>query len=468
MLNNISNNISNSVEYFNNTHIEKPTESKSLIYDFLVYIYTLIIGIYSFFINTISTFGNLISKIIIEFWQNITKSFTSEELKYIIFKYSLFYLFIFILIVVLNFASNDVNTLTSRYYVYAIMIIMPLIGLFYYILQGDSSNSGNLKNVFMIGTFLTLFAAVLYFYSSINLSDTAFSYVSYLINIIILLIVLFGLAIFFYIFGNYLKSLNNIAGFIVYIIFYIPCLIIDFLTYLLKEIRMTSKLIYALFIIEILLILLYVYSSVIVNYLTKNTSNNIVLLNDSQFLNTKSTISNSYYLKMENNSDNTPFIYRRNYAISMWIYLNNQPPNNLSYSKETEIFNYGNGKPRITYFNDASTPSTKDKYIFYFTDLKNGTTNSYTMTLPNQKWNNIVFNYNSDKVDLFINGILERTFVFNNNMPNYLSTDTVSIGAENGLDGAICNINYYKEPLTKSKIAINYNLLKMKNPPLLV
>jgi hypothetical protein len=231
---------------------------------------------------------------------------------------------------------------------------------------------------------------------------------------------------------------------------------------------MTSKLIYLLFIIEIILILIYVYSNVVTNYLSKTTSNSIVLLNDSQFLNTYSTISNSYYLKLESISDNTQFIYRKNYAISMWIYLNNQPPNNLSYSKETEIFNYGNGKPRITYFNDIASSSTKDKYIFYFTDSKDTTNNSYTMTLPNQKWNNIVFNYNSDKVDLFINGILERTFVFNNNMPNYLATDTVTIGSENGLDGAICNVNYYKEPLKKSKIAINYNLLKMKNPPILL
>jgi hypothetical protein len=149
----------------------------------------------------------------------------------------------------------------------------------------------------------------------------------------------------------------------------------------------------------------------------------------------------------------------------MWVYLNNQPPNNKSYSKETEIFNYGDGKPRITYLNDTMIDKGKDKYIFY---LSNNTNYSYSLTLPSQKWNNIVFNYYSDKVDLFINGNLERTYTFNKNIPMYLASDVVTIGSRDGLDGAICNVNYYLEPLTKSQITIAYNLLMTKNPPTLV
>jgi hypothetical protein len=224
-----------------------------------------------------------------------------------------------------------------------------------------------------------------------------------------------------------------------------------------------------LFIIEIILILLYVYSNKITNYFVRNTSTNIVLLPGNSFLNTKSTISSSYNLRIQTPilaDTNQKFTYRRNYAISMWVYLNNQPPNNHSYAHETEIFNYGNGKPRITYFNDVTSDAKKDKYIFYFTSSTKKPY-SYSMTLPSQKWNNLVFNYSSDKVDLFINGNLERTFIFENNMPKYLATDTVTIGSDNGLDGAICNINYYNEPLTKTKITMAYNLLMLKNPPVI-
>jgi hypothetical protein len=211
----------------------------------------------------------------------------------------------------------------------------------------------------------------------------------------------------------------------------------------------------------------------------------MVLLEKTEFLDMKTTISSNYDLRIKdpivsndsgsfNRVDQTQsldsietYSYRKRYALSLWVYLNNQPPNNMSYSKETEIFNYGDGKPRITYYNDITTDSNKDKYIFYFTNSTDKIS-SVKMTLPGQKWNYIVFNYYSDKVDLFINGNLEKSYVFDNNMPTYLATDNITVGTKDGLDGAICNVNYFIEPLTKSHITNAYNLLMMKNPPTLV
>ena len=51
----------------------------------------------------------------------------------------------------------------------------------------------------------------------------------------------------------------------------------------------------------------------------------------------------------------------------------------------------------------------KNIYHVTFTgdeNLKDG----YDIELQSQKWNHIVFNYNETYVDLYINGILERTF----------------------------------------------------------
>jgi hypothetical protein len=39
------------------------------------------------------------------------------------------------------------------------------------------------------------------------------------------------------------------------------------------------------------------------------------------------------------------------------------------------------------------------------------------------------------------------------------------VGAANGLDGAICNIQYYTTPLTSGQVANTYNLLALRNPP---
>ena len=78
------------------------------------------------------------------------------------------------------------------------------------------------------------------------------------------------------------------------------------------------------------------------------------------------------------------------------------------------------------------------------------------------------FNYENNKADLYINGNLERTFVYNNNIPSYNSNDIVSIGDDgdslNG--GAICNVVFFKKNLSKKQIANMYNIAKVKNPPI--
>lgn len=93
------------------------------------------------------------------------------------------------------------------------------------------------------------------------------------------------------------------------------------------------------------------------------------------------------------------------------------------------------------------------------------------MNIKPQKWNQIVFNYTSSQVDLFINGHLEKTFVFNKDvdnptLPEYLPSDVISVGSTDGLDGAICNIKYHYAPQSKGQIATSYNLLMKQNPPI--
>jgi len=92
--------------------------------------------------------------------------------------------------------------------------------------------------------------------------------------------------------------------------------------------------------------------------------------------------------------------------------------------------------------------------------------NSFRLTIPSQKWNHIVFNYYQNTVDLFINGNLERSMNLKNSPIRMLPTDIISVGELNGVNGAICNIVYYAEPLTKTKISHIYNTNFMKNPPI--
>lgn len=423
--------------------------------------------IYNFIKDILFGIGGAFNNVLL----NITKSMpTSEDKQNAFLKYGLLYGFIFMIGVILYLAAFDPNALTTKAYAYSLTIIIPLVILMGFVLPFSQTQRSATSTMLLIGIMVTIMGGILYSYSSMN--ATSFKYTSYLINFIIFLIVVVGLAIFFYIFSNYLKSLEGFLGFVVYFIFYIPCLLIDFFNYLLNEWNMTSKPVYILFILEIILVLIYIYLPKLVEYLlTKTSSDNIVLLEKTAFLDSSKVIGNSFQLRMltpqvpgQIISDSDKYEYRKSYAISMWIYLNIQPPNNASYSGETTIFDYGNGKPKITYYNDMSSDKTQNKYIFYFTNSTSGPS-SYSLTLPTQKWNYIAFNYYSDKVDLFINGNLERTYKFKNNLPNYLAIDNIVVGSDKGLDGAICNVNYFTSPISKTKITNTYNLLMAKNPP---
>jgi hypothetical protein len=166
--------------------------------------------------------------------------------------------------------------------------------------------------------------------------------------------------------------------------------------------------------------------------------------------------------------------FRTNYSISLWLFVNPQSSSSAAYSKDTEIMTYGISsfvKPRITY------NGTTNLYTFYFMQYPDNTpynienpTMRYELSLPIQRWNQFVFNYTRGGVDLFINGMLERSFPFSSleMLPTYTIQDKITVGSnQNGLDAAICNMVYHNVPLTKSQIANSYSILRLNNPPTL-
>ena len=160
----------------------------------------------------------------------------------------------------------------------------------------------------------------------------------------------------------------------------------------------------------------------------------------------------------------------QNYTISLWIYLNVQD----NTTKVKHVFNYG-GEPLIEYIdnqpNIENKPTTKVVTGYEkikkckFTLFQDSSNNSETLIhLEEQKWHNVVFNYNNNKCDLFINGKLEYS-AMSNIIKNKSDNDKIEIGDDN-LKGSICNVIYYPQVLSDSEIAIKYNLLLNNNPPL--
>ena len=166
----------------------------------------------------------------------------------------------------------------------------------------------------------------------------------------------------------------------------------------------------------------------------------------------------------------------------MWIYINSHSPSHPSYSKETQIFSYGfmdetgvnNVKPMIRYYGGGNGDDQlieRNKLVFYFSryppkeQYAKDEHTFYDVTIETQKWNQIVLNYNRNIVDIFINGNLERSFTMKN-IPVYDDLDNIVIGDEKGIDGGICNITYYRHPLTPEQISLSYNSMVLSNLPI--
>jgi len=379
-----------------------------------------------------------------------------------ILKYVITFGFLIYFVITLMRSSEDPLSLTSDYNNYLFPLVIGLIVLIPTVFLGKESLNNSYYVGMIIGTIVALFGTVFYFYSNIN--DSAFSIANYIISGVVSLGILIGLAIVFYFYSSYLKRQEGWGGFFVHFLFYVPCLILDFYNYIRRELELTTNVVYYLFITEIVLIFLYNYIPTIVSKLSLKEGT--PLLEGTAFLDIEKPLISGYDLKLTAEKDgiNSPVVYRKNYSLSMWIMVNTHSENKVSYANETPIFNYGNGIPKITYVK-KEPHNNKEILKVYFTNSEDSN-GSYTVEIDTQKWNQFVFNYTANSVDLFLNGALEKTFRFDhNNPPIHTANDMVVIGSNDGLDGAISNIRYYVGNLSRSQVTNSYNLLMKKNPP---
>ena len=380
-----------------------------------------------------------------------------------ILKYILTFGFLIYFVITLMKSAEDPLSLTTGYNNYLFPLVVGLIFLIPTVFLGKESLNNSYYIGVIIGTIVSLFGTVFYFYSNIN--DSAFSIANYIISGILSFGILIGLAIVFYFYSNYLKTQEGWGGFFVHLLFYVPCLILDLYNYIRRELELTTNVVYYLFITEIVLIFLYNYIPTIISKLS--VKQGTPLLEGSAFLDIEKPLISSYDLKLTAEKDdvNSPVVYRRNYSLSMWIMINAHSENKFSYANETPIINYGNGIPKITYVK-KEPHNTKETLKVYFTNAQVSDDNNYIVEVDTQKWNQFIFNYTANSVDLFINGSLDKTYRFeHDNLPVYTANDMVVIGANDGIDGAISNVRYYVGNLTRSQVVNSYNLLMKKNPP---
>ena len=173
------------------------------------------------------------------------------------------YLFILTTIILIpiifEFALRNKSVFDKTYIYVVVSVFIPLLLIlaYQYFGQGKAFDPTSLSNYLIL--FLAILFLVSIFYTQLAMYSTTFTYITYFYTFLFALMVITALAIVFYAFSNYYKSMDGISSYITYIVFYIPCLLIDLAKYLIKELNLTTSPIYMLLLFEALLILAYFY-----------------------------------------------------------------------------------------------------------------------------------------------------------------------------------------------------------------
>jgi len=293
-----------------------------------------------------------------------------------------------------------------------------------------------------------------------------------------------------------LNILERILKFLMEFIFIIPCLLVILIEVIKDEIQATIPTVWILLIIEIIIILIFFIIPFLFTHL--NVHDGKVLLKGPQYLNKKYEVgtyqnvqkNKIYKQKIEqykwslfkdepnygdynfsknkfnvkkpavniqteltvNNKDSQRYVYDYNYGISFFLYLNPQPINTgVAYVKDTVIFDYAS-KPKIV-FNGID-----QELKFICKDITNLERTIYvTNDIKYQKWMNIVINYKSGTVDVFIDGVLRAS---ESQLAPFMDYSKIYVGSKNGLAGGIKEVTYFSDPLSLNKIRFLNTVLK--------
>jgi hypothetical protein len=218
-------------------------------------------------------------------------------------------------------------------------------------------------------------------------------------------------------------------------------------------------------------------SSLIKGNLSKGTvlvNSNPVPLNTITILGSDEELNHLTNLK-------PPIQHNYQYSISLSFFLESNPSNS-AYQEYKSILNYGN-KPEVLYRHADNTLliTMENNGLREIplnlgeNDLSKGTidfsNNQVLIENPDeydskgiyknsrilykrekiqlQRWNHLVLNYVNGTLDIFYNGKLVKTAV---ELVPYLTLDSLTVGADNGVQGQIKNVNYYPVALSLEDI----------------
>ena len=256
-------------------------------------------------------------------------------------------------------------------------------------------------------------------------------------------------------------GLGFIFTFILKLILYIPCFLIDCSNVLREQLQLAKKE-YTVVIILLIEIALIASKFLIPKIFNKIITSDGVVLTDKVYpLEIKNHVSIPPSMKSMTKSVN--------YGLSSWIYIHPVPNNtNEAYIQNTSLINCGN-VPDIQF-------NAEKGAIIFSVDVTDANGSKRTVIVPSKKtqrdvkiiysrWNNVFVNFIDGGMDIFVNGDL---VISEPNIIPYQNPNGVNIGSSPGIYGEMCNLVYYKTPVLAQNIKLMYESMKDMNPPVTV
>lgn len=265
----------------------------------------------------------------------------------------------------------------------------------------------------------------------------------------------------------------NVLKMIANLLFYLPCLMLDFVDTVKEQYKLTTSNMLILLAAEAAFILMGRFLPSLVAKVINHTGVQIlsapismttsvpITTYDVQFVNTQGvdvipTSTTSTMVKLKN----------YNYGVSAWFYIHPQPPNtNSNYSDGyINMMRFGEFGPSVQF-----SPKTNTlQFVLYGKPIELNPNELLTISdVPLQTWNNIIINSDKGVVDIFINDklVYTGTHVPDDKTNASAAIFNVELGQADGVHGEVCNIVLNTEPFTKPEISWLYKTNKALNPP---
>ena len=266
--------------------------------------------------------------------------------------------------------------------------------------------------------------------------------------------------------ANVLKLIGNL-------LFYLPCLMLDFVDTIKEQYGLTMRPFLILLAMEAAFILAgHLLPSAVANAINHTgvqilsapismTNGTSVTTHDIQFVDTHGVTEIPTPVAA---TPATVLLQNYDYGVSAWFYIHPQPPNaNANYDSYINMLQFGSFGPSVQY-----NPKTNAlQFSIYGNPIELTPNVPLTVSdIPLQTWNNVVINSDKGAVDIFINDKLIYT---GNNVPDNQtranSLFSITIGQADGIHGEICNIVLNTAPFTQMEIEWMYKTNKALNPP---